>query len=157
MRCETFLDRYDLLDAGEEPGMALRLHLARCPSCRDRVAAMDAALAAYREEAADEAARLSPEAERLEDHIMAAVRLLPKPKRELHANDWAMAGLVLLGALALIPFDANFGIIKAFFGTSYSLPFALVVGVALTVFGTVFIATHMDELEPLLKRRAYRA
>ncbi len=151
MRCESFLDRYDRLDADEEPGVLLRLHLAACPECRAKVALLKEASASYLAavSASDSA---GPIGDLVEDRIMVAVRLLPKPKRELHARDWAVSGFVLVASVAIIPFDPNFSLIKELFGTSYSLSLALVLASTLTVFGGVFIATHIDELEPILKR-----
>jgi hypothetical protein len=168
MRCESFLDRYDLLDAGEEPGILLRLHLARCPRCQEKVLAVNGALAAYREESAapgfdEEGGSMREgaffaveEDERVDERIMAAVRLLPKPRREANVRDWAIAGGLIVASMALIPFDQSISSIKEIFGTSYALPLSLVLGIALTVYAAVFIATHMDDLEPIVRRHMPR-
>jgi hypothetical protein len=155
MRCESFLDRFDRLDAGEEPGLLLRLHLSRCPSCRARVEGLDAAIESWRAQEGE--ALPAREAEAVEGRVMAAVRLMPRPHRELHARNWILAGLVIVASMAFIPYDRNFLFIKELFGESYTLPLFLVLGLLLTVYGAVFIGTHMEELEPYVKRRMPRA
>jgi len=155
MRCDEFLDRHDRLDSGEEPGLFLRLHLASCPACRARVAEQAAALEAIRAAAAGP---LDAELEdAIEDRVMAAVHLLPRPRRELHARDWAISGLVIFASLALVPFDANYGLLRDLVGESFTMPLCLVLGLVVTIYGAVFIGTHMEELEPFVKRHLGRA
>jgi anti-sigma factor RsiW len=154
MRCDSFLDRWDMLDAGEEPGFFLKLHLAGCPECRARVEALDRTLAAYR--AARPCEKDAAAAEAVEERVMAAVNLMPRPHRELRARDWAVAGFAIMLSMAMIPFDRNFSVIKELFGTSYALPLSLVLGLVMAGYGAVFIGTHMDELGPLVRRWASR-
>lgn len=154
MRCDEFLDRYDMLDSDEEPGLFMRLHLATCPSCRARVAERASALAAIRASAA-EPVDLDLEAA-IEDRVMAAVRLMPAPRRELHAREWVVSGLVIFASIALVPFDANYGILRDLFGEGFTMPLCLVLGLVLTIYGAVFIGTHMSELEPFVKRHLGR-
>jgi hypothetical protein len=154
MRCETFLDRYDRLDSGEEVGFFLRLHLATCSDCRRAVERLDEVVSAWRRaEAAREASpRARAEADTIDARVMASIRLLPRPHRELHAGNWAVSGAVFFFSLAFIPFSADFDIFRKIFGDSYTLPLFLVFGLGLTVYGAVFIASHLEELEPLVKR-----
>ena len=154
MRCDEFLDRYDRLDSGEEAGLLLRLHLATCPECRALVAEHEASLEAIRA-----AATLPVDAtieEAIEARIMAAVHLLPAPRRELHARDWAISGFVIFASLALVPIDANYGILRDLFGEGSTMSLYLVLGLVLTIYGAVFIGTHMTELEPFVKRHLGR-
>ena len=150
MRCDEFLDRHDRLDSGEEPGLFLRLHLLSCPGCRARVARHEADLEAIRAAAAGPVDAVLEDA--IEARVMAAVRLMPAPRRALHARDWAISGLVLFASVALVPFDANYGILRDLFGEGFTMPLCLVLGLVLTIYGAVFIGTHMTELEPLAKR-----
>lgn len=158
MRCESFLARYESLDAGEEPGFMLRIHAALCPSCAEKINRMEEALECYRSEPdfpgreAAEAASMG-----LESRVMASISLLPRPKRELRARDWLISGAVIVLSMAMIPFDVNFSHVKEFFGASFALPLSLVLGSVLTLFGAVFIATHIEELEPMIRRYTRRS
>lgn len=146
MLCEYFRDRYDMLDAGQEPGLLLRLHLALCPACRAEAERSRAALAAYRN-AEDRAG-----ADRIEERVMAAVRILPRPRRAVSYRDWVVSGIVIAVSMALIPFGDDFNSVKAIFGMSYTLPLMLGLGLVITLYGAVFIATHMEELGPFVRR-----
>jgi hypothetical protein len=156
MLCEYFRDRYDRLDAGEDPGILLRAHLALCPACREEAARTKAALAAYRNTnyRADDYRedRSGPRSDRIEERVMAAVRILPKPRRVVAFRDWIVSGLVIAVSMALIPFGNDFNSIKAIFGRSFTLPLMLALSLVITLYGAVFIATHMDELAPFVRR-----
>lgn len=156
MLCEYFRDRFDMLDAGEEPGPLLRLHLALCPACRAEAAKSRAALMAYRAATRREDAfrvdRAGSVPDRIEERVMAAVRILPRPKRAVSYRDWIVSGLVIAVSMALIPFGDDFNSIKAIFGMSYTLPLMLALGLVITLYGAVFIATHMEELGPFVRR-----
>lgn len=145
MRCETFRDRDDLLDAGRRPGFLMRRHLARCASCRALLELEAAALAAYR---APVAALPG-----LEDRIMAAVRLTPRPRRLVRIRDWVVVGLLIAASMALIPLAEEFDWVKELFGLSFALPLSLVLSFVLTAYVAVFIGSHVSELMELLERR----
>lgn len=146
MRCETFLEQYDRLDNRRALAPLLRLHLASCSSCRSKVLRTGAALDAYR--------RVEPSrSDLLEERIMSAVRLLPHPRRVVSVRDWVVTGGLIALSMALIPLGDQFDSIKAFFGSSYALPLALVLGFILTAYGALFIGSHMSELGPLVKER----
>jgi hypothetical protein len=156
MLCEYFRDRYDRLDAGEEPGVLLRAHLALCPACREEAARSKAALAAYRNALYRRDAHREdfegPGTDKIEERVMAAVRILPRPRRVVSFRDWIVSGLVIAISMALIPFGNDFNSIKALFGTSFTLPLMLALSLVITLYGAVFIATHMDELAPFVRR-----
>lgn len=151
MRCSTFLDRYDLLDSGEEPGFLLRSHMAFCPECRRQVSLLADGMHAWIEaDAKDPQSRIHGNL--VDQRVMAAISLLPRPRKELHARNWAVSGTVLLLSMVLIPFSKDFQFLREVFGEGYSLPLFLVLGIVLTLFGLVFIATHIEELEPYVRR-----
>jgi len=150
VRCETFLEHYDRIDARSEPGWALRRHLDSCPSCRATVERMRAALQAP----ASDAYGVSPAEASVEDRVMAVVRLMPQPQRELFSvRDWIIAGSVIVLSMALIPVGSDFGGFIAVVGASYALPLALVLGLGITIYSTLFIGTHIDEVMDFVRRR----
>jgi hypothetical protein len=148
MRCETFLRRLDELDSGRGMGLAMALHAARCPSCAARAASLAAALEAYRSDdgAEDERGLV------VEERVMAAVRLLPPPRQDFAIRDWVSAGVVIAASTLLLPIGESSGFLRTFFGPGYSLSFAIVLGISLTIYTAFFIATHMDELQIYLEK-----
>jgi hypothetical protein len=150
MRCDGFLKRFDGLGDSRGMSRAMLVHLGRCASCREAVARVDAAIVAYRAEGSG--------AERaegfLEDRVMAIIRLAPPPRPDILIRDWLMVGAIIALSMALIPLGEEFDRLKAFFGTSYSLPLSLVLGSVLTIYGAFFIGTHMEEADRFVRRFA---
>jgi hypothetical protein len=88
----------------------------------------------------------------LEERVMAVVRLIPPPRRDVLVRDWLLACAIIMASMAIIPLGDDFNRIKAIFGTSYSLPLSLVLGAGLAAFASLFIAGHMDDVQGLVKR-----
>lgn len=168
MRHETALRKLDELDAGEEPSLALRLHLASCRDCARAAKLTREALAAYRgayprdayprEDTRREDTRHEEEAPSeadlvLEARIMAAVRLTPPPTQDFSIGDWITPGLLILISIGLIPFGKDSVFLKALLGPGYALSLSMVLGTAFTVYAAFFIATHLSELESFLSKR----
>jgi len=148
MRHEAALKRLDELDSREEYGLALRWHLARCRSCRAAAERVAAAMRAYRDE------RASALDGRVEDRVMASVRLMPPPKQDFAIRDWLFPGAVLALSMVLLPLlgtDTDF--LKSVFGSGYLLYLSLVLGAAFTAYCALFIATHLSELQSYLEKR----
>jgi len=156
MRHETALKRLDELDSGQEPGFTLKLHLAACPSCAASAKRTAEALAAYRNDKAEEedleAFALSAD-QLLEDRIMAAVRLTPPPRQDFALRDWVLPAIVILFSLCLLPLASSLGFIESLFGPGSAIALALVLGLAFTCYSVFFVATHMSELEGYLAKR----
>ncbi len=145
MRHETALKRLDELDAGQEPGLALRMHLAGCSDCA-RIARLSAeAMAAYRATDPDLC-------ELLDERIMAAVRLTPPPRLDFAIRDWVLPGAVLLLSICLMPLGSRLGFLEAIFGPGSALSLALVLGIGFSAYSAFFIGTHLEELQGYLRK-----
>lgn len=152
MRCETFLSRYDRLEPAMRMGFLMSRHLASCASCRRQAAAVEAAVSALRE---GEPSGAGGELERrLEDRVMASVRLVPPPRRDIAVRDWIIAGSVIASSMILFPLGEYFARFDEAFGASYVLPLSLVLGIALTAYGALFVGAHMDEVQGFMDRHA---
>ena len=154
MRHEAALRRLDELDAGEEPALALRMHLANCPSCARAARLTKAAMTAYRADAplteeprVDEADRL------LEERIMSTLRLTPPPKQDFAIRDWLFPGAVILLSMCILPLGSNIGILEPLFRSGFLLSLSLVLGILFTAYSALFIATHLEELQTYLQKR----
>jgi hypothetical protein len=149
MRHETALKRLDELDAGQEYGLALRIHLSRCRSCASAAERTKAALRAYRASPQREAPEII-----VEDRVMAAVRLMAPPRQDFALRDWLFPGVVIALSMFLLPvFGKNNGFLESLFGSGYTLSLALVLGVAFTAYSAIFIAAHLAELQSYLEKR----
>lgn len=151
MRCEDFLSRYDHIEPGRRMGFRMRRHLVSCASCKRHVEAVDTVLGALRDA---ESATCERAGERLEDRVMAAIRLMPPPQRDFSVRDWIIAGSVIATSMLLIPLGEYFARFNEAFGARYTLPLSLVLGIVLTAYGALFVGTHMDEVQGFVDRHA---
>lgn len=157
MRHQAALKRLDELDSRDDYGFALRWHLSRCRSCSFAAESLARAISAYREEPKDGGRedRLDPRFEdRVEDRVMAAVRLMPPPRQDFALGDWLFPGIVLALSMVLLPLigkDVDF--LKSLFGSGYLLSLSLVLGAAFTAYCALVIATHLTEIQDYLEKR----
>lgn len=139
--------QYDeLMDALESPALPpdMAAHAASCPSCAARSSAYFAALALYRLPELASAADLSP-------RISALLPFLPAPRRMVSMRDWLAAGLLLIVGVMLVPLLAEFRLLSASYGSGYTVPLALVLGMSVTIYAGLFIASHLDQLAKILQ------
>jgi hypothetical protein len=154
MRHETALKRLDELDAGQGYGIALRLHLYRCPSCSAAARSVEKALRAYREDTRREDTRQAAVESLVEERVMAAVRLMPPPRQDFALRDWLLPGAIIALSMFLFPvLGKDIGFLESLLGSGYELSLSLVLGLAFTAYVALFIATHLAELQSYLEKR----
>lgn len=139
MKCETFEERYDRTEEGAPLPASLAIHLARCPKCAARVEMRRRAILLYRLPASGEGADIV-------DRVMAALPFLERPRREMPLRNWVVTGLVLSASVVLVPAQGVFSRVIDTYGPQWMLPFVLVFGFSVAIFGAFFIVTHMNEL-----------
>jgi len=64
---------------------------------------------------------------------------------------WVIAGLALIISLATIFFGQDFASIVRDQGSSYLIPLGILIGVAITVYGALFIGSHLKEFSEKFK------
>lgn len=154
MNCSHFLARLDCLEpaggaaagggsapfAGGSPGRGLPAdmaeHAASCPSCARVASALGAALTLY----------ALPEAELLVDlapRIDALLAFVPPPRREIAMGGWIGVGGLIVAGMVSAPFMAGYAAMREAYGAGYTLPLALVSGLALSAYLGLFIASHL--------------
>jgi hypothetical protein len=148
MRHERALEKLDGLDAGKEPGLALRLHLAACPDCAAATRRLRSAMEAYR---GDGPGQEPSRAELLlEERVMATIQLTPPPRQDFAIGDWLFPAALILASICLLPVVRSLGLFEAILGEGYAL--SLVLGLVFTGYSVFFIATHMREVEGFLSK-----
>ncbi|HKL85932.1 MAG TPA: hypothetical protein VJ861_06345 [Treponemataceae bacterium] len=150
MTCEKAFDRYLELDKNERVPLGVTLHLLRCPVCRTSVRALtrsEVFLASSLEESSVDF--------KVEDPIVAEALTRIKatgflweapPVQDKHVSlfRWIVSGLVLGGGFALVP-SSSIGIwSQGVFGTSFSIPFYLMCGMAITTWCGMFVGSNID-------------
>lgn len=87
------------------------------------------------------------------DRTMAAIRLVSRPRREFGMAQWMFPGFLVSISCIGLPIFAKFNGVG---NEDLFFPLALVFGIALTIFGSVFASSHADELKTELDRRLAR-
>jgi len=151
MRHETALRLLDELDAGETPGLAVKLHLARCASCSRQARLLSAACLAYRA-----APGVEGEVEAglaLEERVMATIRLTHPPRQDFAVRDWLFPAAVILLSMCLVSFATEFGFLDLLLGSGAAIYLSLVLGLVFTAYSALFVASHLVELRAYLQKR----
>ncbi|HPS43071.1 MAG TPA: hypothetical protein PK542_01145 [Treponemataceae bacterium] len=154
MTCDKAFARYLELDKNERVPLQVTLHLIGCPACRTgvrrltraehslarplsaRTGAMPAAPAA--EDAAVRAAM---------ERIAASGLSYPDvrdSRGRVSMTRWVVAGCALVAGFAIMPASSMGEWSRLVFGDAYYLPFSILCGVAVTVFGGLFIGSNID-------------
>jgi hypothetical protein len=143
MTCTQFDALMDSTDCPPlPPDMAA--HAASCQSCAAKAAAFSAALALYRLPELAGGGDLTP-------RINALLPFLPAPRRVVSMRDWLAAGVLLLISMVLVPLLAEFRLLSASYGSGYTVPLALVLGISVTIYAGLFIISHLEQLAKLLQ------
>jgi predicted anti-sigma-YlaC factor YlaD len=155
MTCDRAFDRYLALDKNERVPLRVTLHLFGCPACRTAVRRMTRAEALLaRPLAPVPSAAVSSVTETADPVLLAAmerIRLSGLAYPDLSADEgrvsmtrWVVAGVALVVGFAIQSGTALGDWSRLVFGNSYSVPFSILCGVAVTVFGGLFIGSNID-------------
>lgn len=158
MTCEKAFDRYLSLDRNERVPLGVTFHLLACSSCRTSVRRLTRAermlsrplvvrTAPSSFFAPASAVSIEPSVEALmsrilsEDHVFAP--LCPSEPR-ISLYRWVIVGLALVAGFAIVPFSSIGAWTRVVFGNSFLIPFYLLCGVAVTIYGGLFVGTNID-------------
>lgn len=115
----------------------LAMHLASCSSCRKEARRMKAGLSILATAAKN---RKSPAPPRVEKNIMELIVREaplnnPGAQNPISFRDWIVVGFIILIGLCTLPFSSE-------------APYMLIITVSifLTLYGSLFIGTHLEEL-----------
>jgi len=156
MNCDRAFDRYLALDKNERVPLGVTLHLLVCPSCRTAVRRLTKAELFLAAPFAVSAAVLprsfgSAQDDRVVLDVMERIRAAGFVYPEFDADEgrvslrrWMVSGIILAVGFALVP-SSSIGIWSDLqFGTSFSIPFYLLCGVANTIWCGLFIGSNID-------------
>ncbi len=148
MTCESAFDRYLELDKNERVPLRVTLHLLACPACRTGVrhmtraeSIMSAPLRQVDSSAGDPAIRAAME------RIRAAGLSYPEDADELgrvSMTRWLVALFALAAGFAIVPSSSIGQWSRLVFGDAFYLPFYILCGVAVTIFGGLFVGSNID-------------
>ena len=66
---------------------------------------------------------------------------------------WFFVGFILFSSIVLVPFSNSLIWLKTQFGSSLEVPFSIVMGFALTIYATLYIGSHLEQLKKNIEGR----
>jgi len=143
MTCDRFLVLLDELDnEALPPEMAAHMH--SCHDCKAEAALLANALGLHRMPDAAGSVDLAP-------RVLASLADTPAPRRSVSMRDWAVAGILMVASMVIVPMMSEFRDLKAAYGDMFTFPLALALGSAVTLYAGIFIMSHLEEFSRRLK------
>lgn len=148
MNCNLAMERYCSLDKNQRVPLGVTAHLFLCPGCRTAVRRMTIAerFCSMPYQPVSGGAS-DPSVQAVLDRIVASGLThvnLDQYERPVSMLRWIVSGLALVLGFAFIPFTFMGEWSGHNFGSSFSLPFFIVCGVAVTAWCGVFVGTNID-------------
>jgi hypothetical protein len=137
MTCESFKRELDAME-NYNPSAEMNKHMSSCPACALGYASLRSALTVY-------TLPLSVCERDLVPGIMAALPFARRPRRFMSLRNWLLGGVALLVSIAFVPFLEEFKALTRSYGNGFLLPLGIVLGILVTVYMMVFIATHVQD------------
>jgi hypothetical protein len=125
----------------------MRIHSFFCPECAQEIERLEVSRDILRNDF------FSPSPD-FEDRVMARIsgeipgtdEFFQESAAGVSFRSWVIAGLVMLVSLSTSFFGMDFIRVARSLGSSFLLPVGLTIGVVLTVYGALFIGSHLKEL-----------
>lgn len=155
MKCSKAMKEFLELDQGERASPELSRHLTICPACAQEAAKLSVFFEALRNgEEKLEAAGL--ETSGLAAAVLSEIENRERTKslaaaQEVSLRDWIVPGVVILGGITLVPFSSFLPALRGLSGGTLELAIPLSLGIAITVYATLFIGTNVSTFRRLLR------
>lgn len=141
MQCENAIQEFLRLDHGEPIPPEIQKHIDECEGCRRQVTMMQSVFRAL------EQTGLAETPTGTTDAVMAAVRSGGVAAEEpLSVAKWLATGVIIFASIVLVSFSNSHSWLSQMFGVSLELPLSLILGAAITIYGSLFIGTHVDKV-----------
>jgi hypothetical protein len=148
MSCEKILDKVYEYSSGEKRGdmplltrIRVGLHILVCPDCAQVLDRFEV----YKDSSYSELSSpiITMMIDGKGDESKTEGEDIPGG---FSTRGWVIAGLVMLVSLATAFFGLDFNKIAREMGMSFLLPIGITIGIVLTVYGAIFIGSHLKEL-----------
>lgn len=141
MKCEKYINYYLKYGTGKSIPFPVRLHLKYCKRCAKEVAGLQKTFA-FNENNLPYAMQKD-----LSASIMRTIQVLPHYSgQKVSGLKWVTTGLFMVGSIFLIPFSDSLQWMRGNFGESFDIPLTIVLGCVISVYITLFAASHFEAL-----------
>ena len=145
MKCNDAVKKFMELDDYRNIPLALRLHIKICRKCREEFAEFSAALDSLSLDSPYNAPR------GLVSGVMSIIlRENPAVSGRISGAKWVTAGTVIFASILLINFSESFIWLEGQFGSSYTVPLGIVLGLVLTAYSAIVVACNYEYMKKYL-------
>lgn len=142
MKCDRAVEKFMELDDYRNIPFLLRLHIMMCRKCRGEVAALTAALDIF-----------AAESPFMADRVL-SFSIINKIEREslshgrkVSGAKWVLSGTVIFFSILLINFSESFIWLEEQFGSQYTLPLSIVLGLVLTAYLSIVAGCNYEAVK----------
>ena len=154
MNCSKIMDMFYESEKNDIPFLnhiLISIHAFFCSSCAQEINRYNAAAAEIKEDFLPESYYENKSFLELEDSIM--TKVAQEELTEINysvpgvsTRGWVIAGLILLVSLVTAFFGLDFKNLANASGSSFMVPMGITIGIILTIYGALFIGSHLKEL-----------
>jgi hypothetical protein len=146
MKCDKAMEIFFGQERASSLSLRLRVHLFFCRSCRDEIFRLKDIFTMF------SGSSLYRMEESQAGEIMKVINN-SRVSREntVSSKQWIFTGIVIIFSIFLIPFTDSIIWLRSMYGIDFELPFAIIMGLVVTIYPVLFTATHMDEIKELIK------
>ncbi len=142
MKCNEAIEHFLKLDRYEKPAVKVRIHIFLCKDCRRETRLVAESLIALQ---TGSSFKLESG---ISNNIMEAIGAEQCPqRRDVSSFKWLFVWVLILASIIAVPYNKQLGFLRMHFGVNFELPFVIVMGLAITLYSVIYIATHVEEIK----------
>ncbi|MDR2245549.1 MAG: peptidoglycan-binding protein [Treponema sp.] len=165
MKCTTLVDKIYEFDGRQALSLWNRLqiavHIVLCPRCAEKTLLLEAVRDLLRTDFLPVPPAFIADSvmDRIRTEVFDTSADMPfefeeeGPTPEVPFGGWVATGLIILFSLTASFMDMDFISLAAAQGSSFLLPLGITIGVVITVYGAIFIGSHLEELSDRFRLR----
>lgn len=145
---DRIIKYYLTQDNNSEIPLVVRFYMLISPSCRREIKMLKKQFESMKN---DSLFKMDID---LSEEVMRKIyKLELEYEHTVSSLKWIFVGFVILSSIVLVPFSNSLIWLKTQFGSSLEVPMSLVMGVVFTIYASLYIATHLEELKKNIEQR----
>jgi hypothetical protein len=145
MKCEKAVSMFLSLDNGQPKPLSLVIHTYFCPGCAAEIMKLEKVFKIIHAEYC-----FSMNTDVTLDVMKRINKASPLYVKEISYLKWISAGLVILASRFAVSYSDSMIWLNQHFGSSYEIPMNIVLGISITIYASMFISSHLDDLKKKL-------
>lgn len=146
MKCYELIKEYLESENLSAIPSSVKSHMTECPYCAQKIRHLHKS---FQEMKLSQP--FSPKKD-LTDSVMEQIYKRPVYGSPVSYFRWIAAGIVIISSLFLLNFSETFLMMKSFFGATLEVPLGMVLGLGVTFYIWIFIASNLVDIKKIVRR-----